>query len=314
MLLSLDNRRVRYALFVLLALAINAIDSAAMRAAVNSPRRMIVVTGAWFDMIVVVAALYYWLLVRSGIRGRWTVVPIALAGLVRATSSKALVAGLCELALIAFVVVHLRGRRRTPDPVEAIAGAMRRLFPPRLAGILATEFGILYYALFSWRARPNIPPGATAFTIHKKSGHRDLLYAAALISVIEIIPAHILLHLWSQAWAWAATALSLYAGVWLIGLARSIDLRPSLAGPDFLEIRYGLLFRLHVPRERIAQVRRAGMDDKCAAVPRRSEPELCIELTGMLEAERLFGTRRMVTAVAVALDDGYSPAEIFPAF
>jgi hypothetical protein len=303
--LALDNRRCRYALFVLLALAINGIDGAVMRSAGNSPQRNLVIAAAWFDMIAVVGALYYWLLVRPGIRGKWSILPVALAGLVHATSSKAVVAGLCELALIAFVVVQLRAKVRTPDPVEAIAAALGGLFPPRMVAVMAAEFGILYYALFSWRARPHVPGGARAFTIYKKAGQRDLLYAAALISLIEIIPAHILIHLWSPLWAWIATALSVYAAVWLTGLARSMELRPSLVGHHTIEIRYGLLFRLCVARERIVEIRAAAPGDKLEAVvlPRRSDPDVTIELDCPLESERLFGMRRPVHRVSLAVDD-----------
>jgi hypothetical protein len=225
-----------------------------------------------------------------------------------AASSKALVAGVCEVILIAFVVVQVRGLKRTPDPVESISIALRKIFPiPRVAAILATEFGIMYYALASWRARPHIPAGAQAFTIHKNAMHRDLLYAAALLSVIEIIPAHILINLWSPLWAWIATGVSLYAAVWLIGLARSIDLRPALASPEYLDIRYGLLFQLRIPRQMISQVRRAEPADKESAVvlPRRSEPNMCIEPTTALEAEKLFGIRRKVTRIALAADDSF---------
>jgi hypothetical protein len=305
MQICLDNRRARYMLFAILALAINAIDSAVIRSAVDPGRRLVLTAAAWFDMVVVVAAVYYWLLVRPGIRAKWSIVPVALAGVLRALPSKALVAGICELALIAFLIVQVRGLRQTPDPVEAIATALGKLFPPRLAAILAAEFGVLYYALCSWRARPHVPAGARAVTISRNSMHRDLLYALALMSVIEVVPAHILLRLWSPASAWIATGLSLYAAVWLIGLARSIELRPVLEGPDYLDVRYGLLFRLRIPREAMARVLRSAPQGKQSAVvlPRGSEPNVWIELATPLEAEQLFGRRRTVTCVALAANE-----------
>jgi hypothetical protein len=183
---------------------------------------------------------------------------------------------------------------------------------PGTGRILTTELRLIYYALFSWRAQPDIPAASRAFTIYKKSMQRDLFYAAALLSVIEIIPAHLLLHLWSPVTAWIATAISLYAGVWLVGLARSIELLPALAGPDFLEIRYGLLFRLRIPREKIARVGPFEPADKQAAtvLPRGSEPSVLIELTEPLEAEKLFGIRRKVTCLALAADDHFD--QLYP--
>jgi hypothetical protein len=312
MLICLDRRRLRYILFALLAVSVNLIDSAVIRSAVDARQRLIFTAAAWVDMVVVITALYYWLLVRPGIRGKWSLAPVALAGVLHAASSKALVAGVCELALIAFVIVQVRGLKRSPDPVRALESALQKLFPPRLASVVAAEFGILYYAVFSWRAKPHVPAGTTPFTIHKKSMHRDLLYAAALLSVIEIIPAHILIHLWNPMAAWTATGLSLYAAVWLLGLARSIDLRPSLAGDGYVEIRYGLLFRLRVERDMIAQVRRATAADVSSAtvVPRRSDPTVCIELAAELEAEKMFGMRSKTSRIAIAADECFD--DLYP--
>src|SRR5579883_1366911 len=101
--LCLDNRRLRYLLFAALAISINVIDGPLIR----SPRA-VVSAAAWFDMVAVVAALYYWLLVRPGIRGKGSIIPVALAGLIHASSSKAVVAGFCELGLIAYIVVQIR--------------------------------------------------------------------------------------------------------------------------------------------------------------------------------------------------------------
>ena len=326
MQLRIDDRRTRYTVFLLLALTINLVDSAVMRSAVNSRQRMVIGAAASFDMIVMVGAIYYWLLVRPGIRTGWSVVPISLAGVLHAAYLyphmavvRTVVAGLCELALVGFVVVEVRSRiRRRPDRgegdylVDAINGAVRRVFIlPQVAGILATEFSILYYALLSWRAVPHVPTDAQAFTIYKKSAHRDLLYGMALVSVIEMAPAHLLLHQWRPLWAWIATGASLYAAVWLIGLARSIELSPVLVGPDYVDIRYGLLFRLRIPREMIARVRRAKPEDatSAAVLPRRSEPNLSIELTAPMEAEKLFGAHKRVKRIAVAADEEGAFAE-----
>jgi hypothetical protein len=55
----------------------------------------------------------------------------------------------------------------------------------------------------------------------------------------------------------------------------------------------------------IARVRRAEPADAGTAMvlPRRSEPNLCIELTAPLEAERLFGARKKVERIVLAADE-----------
>jgi len=316
--LRVDDRRIRYALFLLLALGINLIDSLLVRSIGNPQRRMAVAIGASFDVVAIVTAIYYWLLVRPGLRARWSLVPIALAGILRATylypnatSAREILAGLCEFALIAFVIIQVQVIRRRStygdgDPVDGIQGALEPIFVvPRAANLFAVEFSLLYYALFSWRAKPHVPSEAKAFSLHKRGGQPDLLFGLAIASVLEILPMHLVLNHWSPAWAWIGTGLSLYGAIWIMGLARSFELRPVLVGADYVDLRYGLLFRLRIPREMIRIVRRAKPGDATSAtvVPRKDEPNLYIELVSSMQAEKLFGFRKGVSRIAVRADD-----------
>src|SRR5277367_6056547 len=134
MVLRLQDRRTRHALFVLLALAINLIDGLVTRSIAAPGRRSLVAAAASVDVILVVSLLYYWLLVRPGIRARASLSFIALLGALHATyfwpiqvPVRAALAGLCELGLLAFVAVRVfRGTRHrsikdaSSDPVDAI--------------------------------------------------------------------------------------------------------------------------------------------------------------------------------------------------
>ena len=46
------------------------------------------------------------------------------------------------------------------DPIEAIGAALERILPNAAAKLLTGELGFLYYALFSWRAKPHVIRGA----------------------------------------------------------------------------------------------------------------------------------------------------------
>ena len=175
---------------------------------------------------------------------------------------------------------------------------------PGIARLIAVELSILYYALFAWRTRPYIPEDAQSFTLHKKSGHIELFYVIALVSLMETVPVHLLLGHWSRLWAWTATSVSLYGMVWVIGIARSISLRPALVGPDYLDVKFGLLFRLRVQREDIVGVRPFDMSDATTApiVPRRSEPNVYVELVRSFDAEGPLGIRKRVTRIGLAVD------------
>ena len=102
------------------------------------------------------------------------------------------------------------------------------------------------------------------------------------------------------------THASLYSVVWMIGIARSIALRPSLIGPDYLDLKFGLVFRLCAKRDEIAVVRPATMAGAAAGVvvPRGIEPNVVLELTRGAHAEGLLGTRTQVSRIALTVDAG----------
>jgi hypothetical protein len=308
--------QLRYTAFVLLMLSINLIDGLVTPSIEDPERRMLVAVAATFDVVVLVTALYYWLLVRPGIRGRTSLAVVALTSVVRATflypnaaGMRAVITGVCEAGLIGFVFVHLRHRKqgapeRALDPLEAIRAALANVvFVPVLLNAIAAEATILYYALFSWRAKPHIPVGTRAFTIYRKVGQTDLLDVLPIACALEMIPVHLLLKQWSATVAWISTGLTLYGVIWLVGIARAFRLRPVLVGRDYVYLRYGLLFELRIPADTIGRLRRARVEDRSFAVPRKSDPTVCIELLRPLYAQGLFLLGKRVTKIGVTPDD-----------
>lgn len=311
-----ETVRLRHGTFIALALLINIVDGTLTRSATDPQHRLILASASCFDVVVVVLALYYWLLVRPRIRTISSMIMIGLLAVLRASflfpnggRAKMLVAGVCELGFIAILIIYVQQTRKiTPetdaDPVAAIRTAVRRLLPlPVAVNAVTAELAILYYALFSWRAKPHIPANAQAFTNYKRIGRVDLLGVLPVACVLEIIPVHLLLERCNSAIAWTVTCLSAYAVIWVVGLARSFRLRPTFVTDHYVCLRYGLIFQLQAPWGRIACIRRAEANDIRFAVPRKSEPSHCIEFVGEMTAEGLFGFQRRLTRVAVTLDD-----------
>ncbi len=170
MLLRADDRQIRYLLFVLLAITINLIDSAVTRSIVVPEPRLLVATAASADVILVVSFLYYWLLVRPGIRAPGSLTFVALLGALHATyfwplatNVRVALAALCELGLIGFVAVRIvRGTTQgETDPVDSVQRTLSSVFlPPFATRMVAAEISVLYYALFTWRSEPHVPPDA----------------------------------------------------------------------------------------------------------------------------------------------------------
>ena len=310
-----QRSRLRYAAFIALALAINTIDGMITRSAGDGRRQLILALASSFDIVFVVVALYYWLLARTGIRTNASMIVVGLLAVARAGflfpagGVKIVLAGVCELGFIGFVMICIQrfrkaNRQREADPLDAIRTTVRTILPvPIAVNALSGELAALYYALFSWRAEPHAPPDAQAVTAYKKAGQVDLLTVLPIACVLEMIPTHLLLQRWSAGGAWVATAVSAYGLIWMVGVARSFRLRPTLIDGDYVHLRYGLIFQLQVPRSLIARSRRAVTDDIQFAVPRNTEPTHCLEFAREVTAEGLFGFQRRLTRVALAFDD-----------
>ena len=302
-------RQMRVWLFLALALSINFIDPQLAR----SFARPAVNWAAAFDLGVVVPALYFLLVVRGGIQPVSTMLPLCLLALFRATwvlpdSSlvRPLVAASVEVAAVALVVTRMRRSLRHSqgadmlERIEAVILNFVRL--PRAAAIAAGEMAVFYYALASWGRRPEAPRGLQAFSIHERSGAASLFAALAAISAIEVPLVHLLVMRWNVKAAWVLTAIGIYGGIWLLGMSRALALRPILVGRGELVIRSGILWTIRVPLDRIVSIRAGGAASDLRLCP-GSDPNLTIEFAEPVTALGMFGIRRRVTRVALAVDD-----------
>jgi hypothetical protein len=298
--------------FLAAAIAVNVIASLLAHGVTDPARHRMVATGAAFDMTVTVTGLYYWLVVRPGFRPWTSLVWIAFLGLLRASLAvpdvlpgKLWIGAGAEFALIAALVFSVRRWRTSgyADPVERLGALLSSAIPfATAARVLAGELSILYYA-FAVRAKPDVPPGARAFALHKRSGAADLIMLVGIGSLIEAAPVHLVIAHWNPKAAWAMTALSLYGALWACALGRSFALRPTLVSEREILVRFGLLFSLRIPVECIRAIRRKALPG-ALVIPRKTSPALCIEFTRPLEAQWMFGLTTQLSAIGLSADDG----------
>lgn len=280
-----------------------------------------------FDLLVSVP-FFFWLLVMRPRGLRWfTLVPVVVASgyaglLVLPAASQQylgyarLLTAPAELWLLGWGGVRawrlLRGgahpRGDVMAAIEAAVGEIVRY--PRVAEIVAAEIGLLWYALLSWRAQPEVGVADVAFTSHRRGGIMGLFGAVAFACAGEAVGVHLLVAHWSAMAAWGLTAFSVYGVIWLVGLARSVLLRPTVAAPDGLRVRMGMLAEAHVPFERIAAV----TEVRAAPASRRAPgylhaaifaaPRVMIELNGEIDARGMYGMRkRGITRIGLLLDE-----------
>ncbi len=196
------------------------------------------------------------------------------------------------------------------DVLERLRQSLRDvLHAPWAADMLAFEIGLLYYALFSWRAPL---PDATkhfAFSYHKKNGYGTVLAGILVAMLIEVIALHALVWMWNPGLVWVVTALSLYGMLWLLGDWRATCLRPILVEKEALIVRIGLRWTVQVPFAAIASVRPVTAKPPSRKTPGYlsaillGTPQYLIALNQPIVAHGLYGRRRTITTLGFAVDD-----------
>jgi hypothetical protein len=269
-----------------------------------TPRAALVNAAATLDLTVTVSAVFYFLLVRRGYAGWLTLATVALAGLrtsaflfPAAPQMKWLAAPL-ELLLIANVI---RIVRRLPDGdaltrIRTATGAIIR--NRRIARIVSAEIAVFYYALCSWRTRPE-----SGFSSAKTSGY-SLLGTLMIFGVVfEGIPLHLIVMRYSATIAWTLTALDLYGLLWATAILRANDLRATQIDGEYLRLRIGLIWELDIPLRAIASIRPFTSTDKPGLkAVFLNTPQMLIEFAQPIEAVGLYGNRRSIGSVALSVD------------
>jgi len=287
--------------------------------------------GITFDLLVTVPAAF-WLMVARPRKLPWyTLVPcVIVSGWVGTLvlppehrqflhAARYLVAP-AELWLVGYGAVRawrlLRGgahpSRDVPDAIRAGLGEIVR--HRGLADAVAAEVALLWYALLSWGARPRTAPGEAAFTQHRGSGLGGMVGALSFACAVEAVGVHLLVAEWNAAVAWVLTGFSIYGMIWLVGLGRSVALRPTIVGRDALRVRIGALYEAVVPFEAIesvTQLRGAPANRRAPGYLHAAlfaAPRLMIELKEPVEARGLYGNRRRgITRIGLLVDE---PAEL----
>lgn len=157
--------------------------------------------------------------------------------------------------LLKVAKVYKSARKASADPMvwfkETMLYLVRKDAP---ASMTAAELSVWYYALLSWRKKPYVLPGETAFSYHNAGGYMSMMLGLALAFPVEIVGVHILISQWSVIAACVVTALSVYAVVWLVGDARARVMRPVAIGDDCVRLECGIQMEAVIPLSEIEKV------------------------------------------------------------
>ena len=279
-----------------------------------------VAAGLTLDLVVIVPALYYAVLVRGRGWPNLTLAPVfllsyAAASLIIPAEHHGLLSAIrvaipvVELGLIGFVGVKavqaVRERRRPTggdayDRIrETIEGALGATV---IAGVVAYEAALLCYA-FSVRAAT--PPDG-GFSYHRRSGYGAILAAVLMAAALELVGIHFLLRMWSETAVWVHAALSLYGVVWLVGDYRAMRRRPHEFGASGLRVRVGLRWDVSVSWDEVVAVRRTrrpALGDGYLSMVPFGSPRYVVELRAPVEATGPYGLPRRVQRLGLTVDE-----------
>ncbi|MBZ5728983.1 MAG: hypothetical protein LAP87_28895 [Acidobacteriia bacterium] len=259
--------------------------------------------------------LYFLLVARGQPKARFTLVPMCLVALLRASYvapgmgwTRPVIGAAAEIAIVSLVLVRVRRGRRAGgqdgDVLERLRAACLEVVRiPVAANVLATELAFFWYGLCSWRAKPHAPAGARVFPVYERSSAGLFFAAAAGMGVVEALVAHAIVMRWSQAAAWVLSGLSIYGTVWLIALSRSFWLRPCYLQNGELVLRNGLLWSLRVPLHQIASMSPARGERADLSMPPATDGNLRLEFSSPVTVRKLYGFEWRVRSVAVSVDD-----------
>lgn len=314
----------RYSYLLFLAIAATVYTAAIMlvRMLPDIERPGVLAAGIAVDMLVIVPAAYYFLVIRRRLPF-FAVLPMLIVSLIAAYQIlppehqsplhlfEALLAPL-ELFLFGWIVVRsvmaMRRARRdvAAEPLVQFRRAACDLFKnDRVAGVFASEIGMFYYALLAWRARPHVPEGMVAFTHHKRSGQLAIVLGFLVLLAAEGSAVHLLLMRWSSPVAWVITALTIYGALFILSDYRATVLRPILVGDDEVVVRAGLRYTMRVPRSQIAGVgnEKPEFGRESVKFAFLATPTHWVTLSERAEAHGMYGIRARVRAFGIEPDD-----------
>lgn len=221
--------------------------------------------------LLLTAPLVYFLLIRKTKVPNTTVVPVFILGITLATLiipkdqqfllslAKTWVVPVVEVGVLILIIRKVRkmtarlsqAREADRDFFSALNKVCSEVLPPKMAPVLANEIAILYYGFVDWKRSK---PGPTEFTSHKQATTSSLLFGVLLMVAVEVPVLHILLQKWSSLAAWILTILSIYSGLQILGILKSLPRRFTVIRNGHLVIRQGILSESSIPIEDILSV------------------------------------------------------------
>lgn len=308
--ISVDRRPVLF--FSWFALCVVATWTVILRGSFYSEAPTLASAGVAIDLAITLPLVWYFVAVRRGKASPLTLGPLVVFGLISAhvmtpgepPAILLVLVGLAELTIAVFVFVRvrhaLRESRAAADPLERIEAFAHGMLPsPRVARILASELGILWYAFGSWKQEP--PKGENVRRWDKVEDWWGVVIGLTVAIVAETIGIHLwLMTKWPTA-VWVLTILELYGIAWIVADARALSLSAVHTHADSIDIAFGFRYRGIIAREDIESITPIDGAEKCWDVKLAlvEEPDTLITLKRPVVLDGPYGFSKSVTRIGL---------------
>jgi len=224
-------------------------------------------TAMTLDLVLTIPLIYWLIIRRTNIPSLSTipvfVLGVILAGLLVPASDQQFlsvirtwVLPVVEMSIIVLIlrkIVHLRrevhsGDRFHGDAFNKLTQAAAEVVPGAVAYAMATELALFYYGFGAWK-KPELT--SQDFTCHRKSGTVAILSILLMMIAVEASAVHFLLIQWSAIATWILTGLSIYTGLQIIGMTRSLTRRYISVESNQITLRYGIMAEVCIPIDQI---------------------------------------------------------------
>lgn len=281
--------------------------------------------GVTVDLLVVVPALFYFLVVRpyrlsvtslAGVVGAclalaYWLIPVAQQQLLRALYFLPALLELITLGLLATRATRLLRAYRVAFVREqafwpSFRAAMHSLGP--VGGFMLAEINLLRYAILGWWAAPELGGKAKAFSNYRESGFTALMMVVGMAMAVEMASLHLLAHYWSTTLAFWLLLFHAYTLLTFLAHIQAVRLLPVLLTGDVLTLRVGCMWHVAVPRaslvaiEPLRDVTAAHSDTLNTAGLLLTTPNLLLTFAEPVELVGPYGIRRTARRVAIYLD------------
>ena len=275
------------------------------------------------SLLILPPLLYYFLIVyRSSVRPR-TVLTVIVTNLaatkfLNLVDLKNLLLSATLVEIILFILLLLRiihmvrkylqlrssGKSRIGAVRETGAQILREMQSNPIYRYIFFELSLFYYIYKNLRKEI---PDSDGKLVNNIAGVSDLVLAISLLTIIEIIPVHMLIYHYSPNAAWIATILSLYTLLWFWGDYSALRLEHSFVDNDKIHLKVGLRCSAVAPIEQIESyelgefVHEEIKSNSFLDASVRKKSNLLIKFKQPVIATTMFGIQRQFTDIALRL-------------